>query len=363
MLQFLSRMSRKTLMVGGIVLGIVLLTGVGLAAAAALHASAPNTANSPSVSPTGQPGNPITKHLHLVQVTAVNGNNITVVPVSETAKQHTKNQPVTLTISSSTKITKYGQQAQASAIQVDQFLVVRATDAQHVQAIAILGYGVHGNIQKNSNNTLTLQTEQNKTVNVHVSSSTRILEGGVQVSVSDLQANQTIAAFGDRNNDGSLNAMLIHVDLIHGQVASINGNTIILTSGNKGAQTTVTTTAATKYYVAGQPVPASTLQQGDTVGVAGPGSQKSGVTATAIFIHAPAVRGTVTNVNGDTITVKDKNGTTWTITVNSDTKYFQGMQPASLSAVQVNSRIAAVGLKSGDNALTAIVVHIAAPKK
>ena len=356
-------MSRKTLMIGGMVLGIVLLTGVGLAAAATLHASAPNTANSPSVSPTGQPGNPITKHLHLVQVTAVNGNNITVVPVSEAAKQHTKNQPVTLTISSSTKITKYGQPAQASAIQVDQFLVVRATDAQHVQAIAILGYGVHGNIQKNSNNTLTLQTEQNKTVTVHVSSSTRILEGGVQVSVSDLQANQTIAAFGDRNNDGSLNAMLIHVDLIHGQVASINGNTIILTSGNKGAQTTVTTTAATKYYVANQQVPASTLQQGDTVGVAGPGSQKSGVTATAIFIHAPAVHGTVTNVSGDTISVKDKHGTDWTITVNSDTKYFQGTQPAALSAVQVNSKIEAVGLKSGDNALTAIVVHIDAPKK
>ena len=364
MRQFLSRVSRKTLMIGGIVLSVVLLTGVGLAAAAALHASAPNTAHNASVSPTTQPKNDqAMKHLHVVQVTAVNGNTITVVPVREIAKKNEKKTPVTLTISSSTKITKYGQPAQASAIQVDEFLVVKGTDAQHIQEIAILGYGVRGTIQKISNNTLTLQTEQNKTVQVTVSNSAHIFVGHLPASLSDLQVNETIEAFGDKNNDGSLNAMLVHVDLIHGQVTSINGNTIMLSSGNKGEQTTVTTNAATRYYVANQPVPASTLQQGDTIGVAGPGSQKSGVTATAIFIHAPAVHGTVTGVNGNIITVKTKDGTTWTITVNSDTKYFQGKQPAALSAVQVNSEIRAVGPKTGDNALTAIVVRIAAPKK
>lgn len=364
MRQFLSRVSRKTLVIGGIALCIVLLTGVGLAAAAALHASAPDTAHSASVSPTAQPTNDqAVKHLHVVQVTAVNGNTITVIPAREIVKKNPKKTSVTLTISSSTKITKYGQPAQASAIQVDEFLVVKATDAQHVQQIAILGYGVRGTIQKISGSTLTLQTEQNKTVQVAVNKNAHIFVGHLPASLSDLQANETIEAFGDKNSDGSLNAMLIHVDLIHGQVVSINGNTIILSYGNKGAQTTVTTTAATKYYIANQPVPAATLQQGDTIGVAGPGSQKSGVTATAIFIHAPRVRGTVTGVNGDTITVKTKDGTTWTVTVNSDTKYFQGKQSASLSAVQVNSEIGAVGLKTGDNALTAIVVHIAAPKK
>lgn len=364
MRQFLSRLSRKTLMIGGIVLGVVLLTGIGLAAAAALHASAPNTTSAASVSPTSQPHNDQTmKHLRLVQVTAVNGSSITVVPAGEIAKKKAKKTSATLTISSSTKITKYGQPAQASAIQVDEFLMVRGTDAQHIQHIAILGYGVRGTIQKISDNTLTLQTEQNKTVQVTVSSGAHILEGHLPASLSDLQTNETVEAFGDKNSDGSLNAMLVHVDLVHGQVTSITGNTITLSYGNKGAQTTVTTNADTKYYIAGQQVPASTLQQGDTVGVAGPGSQKSGVTATAIFIHEPAAQGTVTSVNGSTITVKTKDGTTWTVTVNGDTKYFQDKQPASLSAVQVNSKIRAVGLKTGDNALTAIVVRIAAPKK
>src|SRR5579885_1252521 len=100
MRQFLSRLSRKTLMIGGIVLGVVLLTGVGLAAAAALHASAPNTAHSAGGSPTSQPNNnQATKHLRLVQVTAVNGNSITVVPAGEIAKKKAKKSSATLTIS------------------------------------------------------------------------------------------------------------------------------------------------------------------------------------------------------------------------------------------------------------------------
>src|SRR5690242_8362900 len=111
MRQFLSRVSRKTLVIGGVVLGIVLLTGVGLAAAAALHASAPNTARALSDSPSDQPTSVPGKHLHLVQVTAVNGNTITVVPAREIVKKGAKQTPTTLTISSSTKITRYGQPA------------------------------------------------------------------------------------------------------------------------------------------------------------------------------------------------------------------------------------------------------------
>jgi preprotein translocase subunit YajC len=332
---FLRRLLRKTLIISALMLGVVLLTGVGLAAAAAQDASAPNTALIASVSPTSQPNHHQMKrhhHLHLVQVTAVKGDSITVVPAREVIKRTTKTS-VTLTLSSSTKITKYGKPASASAIQVGEFLVVKATDPQHVQQIAILGYGVRGTIQKISDGTLTLQTEQNKTETVHVSSGAHIFVGHLPGSLSDLQANETVEALGDRNNDGSLNAMLVHVDLMHGKVTAINGNKIALNTGKNGAQTTVTTNAATKYYVAGQPVPASTLQQGDRIGVAGPGSQQSGVTATAIFIYGLTAQGTVTGVKGDTITVKAKDGTTWTVTVNSNTTYFQGKQPASLSAV------------------------------
>lgn len=365
MRQFLSRMSRKTLVIGGIALSVVLLTGVGLAAAAALHASAPSTAQRAGASATSAPNKKPGDRLgaRLVQVTAVNGPTLTVAPAGQKVKKVKKSDKITLTISSDTKITSYGQPAQLSAVQVDEYLIVQGADAQHVKHIEILGFGARGAIQTVGANSLTIQNAQSQPVMISVGSSAHILEGHLPVSLSALQPGELIEAFGAKNADGSLNAMLIHVDLVHGQVTSISGSSIDLTYGNKSAQITVTTSSTTKYYVAGEEVPASTLQVGDEIAVAGPGSQKAGVTATAIFIREPKVSGKVTAVNGSAITIQGKNGTTWTISVNANTRYVKDKQPASLADVQVGSVIEAVGLKTGDNALTAIVVHIAAPKR
>jgi len=358
MRQFLSRFSRKALLIGSIVIGVVLLTGIGLAAAAAIsaaHSGAPQTASaSASSSMPTAPGS--SKLDHLVRVVSVNGNTLTVATGADK-----KSQQKTLTISDSTKITKYGQTAQLSDLQPDEWIMVRGTDTTHIQQIAILGFGAQGTIQSINGSTLSVLMKKKSgtgTVNVNVSSNARIMEGGVQISLSDLQPNEDIVAFGDKNSDGSLNAMLIHVHLVSGQVADISGNTITLTHGNKGAQVSVTTSSATKYYVGGQQVPASTLQVNDSIGVAGPLSNKSSVTATAIFIQEPKVAGKVTGVNGNTITVQTKDHVTWTVTVDSSTQYVKDGQPASLSDVQQGSLVEIVGMKTGDNALTAVVVHL-----
>jgi hypothetical protein len=363
MRQFFSRLSRKTLLIGGVVLGVVLLTGIGLAAAAALHSSSPASGAAASTSTTSSTGMKGSVINGLVQVTSINGASLTVV---EGAKDLTKNKqtkPVTLTVSSTTKITSYGQQAQLSAIQVDEYVMVRGSDAQHIQQIDILGFGARGTIVAFSDGGLTIHNIQGQEVSFSVGGSTHIQEGDTSVSLTDLQAGETVDVFSQKNSDGSLNAMLVRVDLVHGQVASISGSTISLTSGNKGAQVTVTTTSATKYYIAGQQVAASQLQQNDQIDVAGPGSEKSGVTAAAIFIQEPKVSGKVTGITGSTITIQTKNGATWTVTVSSETKYLQAGQPAQLSDIQKGSMIEASGPQSGDNALTALIIHIAAPKK
>jgi preprotein translocase subunit YajC len=286
-------------------------------------------------------------------------NTITVVAAGKAAKgKENKGQQHTLTVSSDTRITKYSQPASFKDIQPDEYLIVAGKDTQHIQSIAILGYGASGTIQALSDGGLTLKNAQGQTVTIAVSNSTKIVEGHRQASLSDLQPGEMIEVFGDKNSDGSLNALLIHVHLVHGQVTAINGNTITLTQGLKGHEVTVTTSDATQYYVGGKQVPASTLQVGDTIGVAGAISDKTSVNATAIFIHEPEVAGKVTAVKDNTITLQTKNGTTWTITVNNDTQYLKDGQPAALSDVQVGDLIAVVGLKTGDNALTAIVVHI-----
>ncbi|GEM_PF-2052373 len=367
MRQFLGRISRKTLMIGGIVLGVVLLTGIGLAAAAALHGS-PQSANAQSASTpaSSAAAQKLGGHAHLVNVVSVDAskNTITVVAADKAAKgKEGKRQQRTLTVSSATKITKYGQPAAFKDIQPGEYLLVAGSDTQHIQRIAILGYGAAGTIQTISDGGLTIKNAQGQTVNIAASNNTKILEGRMQITLADLQPGEVIAAFGEKNGDGSLNALLIHVHLVHGQVTAINGDTITLSQGLKGNEVTVTTSDATKYYLGGKQVSASTLQAGDTIGVAGVISDKTSVHAVAIFIQGPRVAGKVTTVNGNTITLQTKNGTTWTIAVNNDTQYLKDGQPAALSDVQVGSQIAVVGLKTGDNALTAIVVHIRAAQK
>ena len=95
MRQFLSQLSRKTVVIGGIVLGVVLVTGVGLAGAAMLHAPSANAAQSPSASLALN----ASKRNHIVRVVSISGNTLTVTPSADK-----KGQQKTLTVSSDTKI-------------------------------------------------------------------------------------------------------------------------------------------------------------------------------------------------------------------------------------------------------------------
>lgn len=61
-----------------------------------------------------------------------------------------------------------------------------------------------------------------------------------------------------------------------------------------------------------------------------------------------AVGGTVTAVNGTSITVKAADGFSATYVVNASTKvHVKGKQPAAIADVKVNDRAVVVGIKSG----------------
>jgi hypothetical protein len=357
MKQLLGNISRKALLIGGVVLGVALVSGIGLAAAAALHA--PNASAAQNVS--AQTSSDLSAqnfrgHGHVVRVVSVSGNTLTVA-----AGPGKKVQQRTLMVNSDAKITKYGQPAKLSDLQPGEWIRVSGPDARHIQQIDILGFAAAGAIQTLNNSGFTLLARKPSgtgTVTVNVSSSTKIQEAQLSISLSDLQAGESVIVFGDKGSSGSLNALLVRVHLVRGQVTAIKGNTITLGRGLKGAEISVTTSAATKYYLAGQQVAASQLRVGDVVGVAGTISNKTSVTATAIFIRQPRVAGRVTSVSGNAITLQTRGGVTWTVTVDSSTKYLKDGQPASLSDVQKGSLIEVVGVRSGDNAITASIVHI-----
>jgi hypothetical protein len=61
-----------------------------------------------------------------------------------------------------------------------------------------------------------------------------------------------------------------------------------------------------------------------------------------------AIRGTVTAVSGTNVTVKDEQGSTWTIVTTDNTRVMRGRQTLPLSGVQSGDEVMAMGLPDAD---------------
>jgi hypothetical protein len=91
-------------------------------------------------------------------------------------------------------------------------------------------------------------------------------------------------------------------------------------------------------------------------------SSSDATTAVNIDIQLPVLVGTVTGVNGDTITITDPQGFTRTIVVDSSTSYSKSSGTASLSDVRVGSEISAEGaVDANGTSLAAASVHVGLP--
>ena len=74
------------------------------------------------------------------------------------------------------------------------------------------------------------------------------------------------------------------------------------------------------------------------------------------------MRGTVSDVSSSGFKVTTRDGSVWTIAINGSTKYQFGTGTGSLADV-TNGTVALVqGTKTGDNALTALTVHVKADR-
>lgn len=144
-------------------------------------------------------------------------------------------------------------------------------------------------------------------------------------------------------------------------VTAINGQKISAKQAN-GSTVTIETTSSTVYTRAGQKVSASDIKTGETIHVRGTHNSNGSISATNIDIVLPGYAGTISAINGDTITVKDPRGNTHTIKVNSSTSFLNGQQKITLSSLKVGENIHAVGSLNSDSSLTATTVSLGGPR-
>ncbi len=137
-----------------------------------------------------------------------------------------------------------------------------------------------------------------------------------------------------------------------------SGNNLALTTGD-GWTRTITVDGDTTYTRAGGTITLNDLKVGDTIAFRQTKNPDGSFKINEIRVILPQVGGEVTAVDGGSITLKLRDGTSKTITVNGSTKYTSGPAAAGAADVKVGASISAEGTASGDT-FTALNVQIRA---
>jgi Domain of unknown function (DUF5666) len=140
-------------------------------------------------------------------------------------------------------------------------------------------------------------------------------------------------------------------------ITAINGSSLSLKTAD-GWTRTIDASGATVTR-AGQTVALSTLRVGDQIVFRETRQSDGSVRIDSITVVLPQVNGTVSSIDASSITVKQPDGTSKTVTLTSSTTYRSGGQVASAGAVVSGARVDIQGQVAADGTFTATVVNVA----
>ena len=139
-------------------------------------------------------------------------------------------------------------------------------------------------------------------------------------------------------------------------ITAIAGNEISLTTGDGWART-ITVDSGTTYAKGGATIALGDLKVGDQVGFRQTKESDGTYTIDKLAVILPHLGGLVTAIDGSTITVSQRDGTTATIKVTGDTTYMVAGATATLADVKVGMVLLAQGTENSDGSLTAAAVR------
>lgn len=144
-------------------------------------------------------------------------------------------------------------------------------------------------------------------------------------------------------------------------IKAISGSNVTLATDD-GWTRTIAVTGSVVLTKGGQAIELSDLAVGDQVRFSQSRNDDGTYTVQAIAVVVPSVRGTVSDVSASGFKVTTRDGSVWTIAVNGSTTYRFGTGAGTLADVK-NGTVARVqGTSTGDNALTALSVRVAADR-
>jgi hypothetical protein len=135
-------------------------------------------------------------------------------------------------------------------------------------------------------------------------------------------------------------------------ITAIDGTSVSLKTDD-GWTRTITLTDSTAITKAGATITAGDLAVGDEVRIGQDRADDGTYTVTRLAVVLPTLVGEVTAVDGSTITITQRGGTTATIHVDGDTTFRVDGAAGALSDVKVGSIVIAEGVQRADGSLDA----------
>jgi len=139
-------------------------------------------------------------------------------------------------------------------------------------------------------------------------------------------------------------------------IAARDGSTLSLKTED-GWTRQITIASDTVITRAGATIAVADLKAGDVIAFRQTRNDNGTYKIVEVRVIVPQVAGEVTAVSSTSLTLKLRDGSSKTITLNGDTKYFLGPRAASQSDVKVGANVVAAGTVSGDT-FTALSVTI-----
>ncbi len=195
--------------------------------------------------------------------------------------------------------------------------------------------GAAGKITAINGTTLTLQDQQNQSVKVTTSSSTRITVSKT-VAVSDIAKGDRITATGTQSGTTVAATRIT--------IADLQGGNSQRTGGPGG------------FNGEGGPPPGGFNGQGGPPVTDANGNPTGNASGSTNQRPSGFAGGTVTDINGGTITISSFDGSTMTVTTTSSTTVTKSVQ-GSFSDLKVGQTVRAMGNTSSDGAVAATSIN------
>ena len=208
---------------------------------------------------------------------------------------------------------------------------------------------------------LHLKTDDGWTRTIDTSGVT-ITRAGTTVTAADLSAGDSVFIKEQRNSDGTFTVTALQVLLPHvdGVIGSVTSDTFAVKQAD-GTTKTVSVDSTTTYTLGKSAGTKADLKSGLQVDVEGTITGDT-FTASAVHIVPSVLAGTVTAKKDGTLTITERDGSTGTIKVDSNTTWsVAGVSNPTIADVKVGDVVFAEGTLASDGSLAATSVTAGRP--